>query len=437
MTLHKTSKSKRPEGYNSSTPVMNKHTNFNIQNIDTAVITHIDSVRRIAVIKDPKSGQSNQVQISESISDIGLPPSNKGIEAIISKRNGELIVTGFISSGGFFMGDKSQVGKSDESGGSERNLFESLFSQPFEYTAYKEKDRNLNYRRRKPYDIIPGDIGWRNDAYGNSISALRGINQIKANDLTQIIQIALENLTRITTNNFEIFWGGGILQFSNYDNKPNIKFKMADDHLNKFKKNIYDFEMELGNPEDGNFLSAKFITKDKKVLSFGFDKKGNIFVEHPKDKMTRIRDNNVFAVGGNSVKTVGKKYIVDVGEDSNEIIGLNKNVDINGSLNIDLKTLLSKANIGDKNLTDENLVVLQKHLDDFDLVVKLLLMVLSSPSSGDLGIPVPLIARLSAGMTTAGLANQLTDLIAKFTELQLLSSTNAIKSRKTQKVRLK
>lgn len=271
-------------------------------------IVSVDSGRRVIKVDDYK-GQSYTLGMAQDVRDFSLPQSSKNQRVIIKENNGEPYIVGYFPDPGFIYGDESNVNKSEDSGGIQMDTSESIFHLPKSYRPYKNSDRNLNFRRQRPYDLIPGDIGWKQPDDGNLLGVLRGLNVLKVSEICQIIQNALNNKTTIVSDNMDMVWGGGVIKFENINNRTRLIYKIADRHIGKARSGKYDMQLEIGDTSDNNFISLRFTTKEGKGFYVGVDRAGRIFMENPTDLFTRVAEERVAAVGGTDVEVVGSKKV--------------------------------------------------------------------------------------------------------------------------------
>lgn len=365
----------------------NKGTRYGVDDYGIAIVTHVDSIRRTARIT---AGRHKEIiaLLPEDHSDASLPPQGEGVKAWVffGGREQPQIICYLPETTPYSADEVLETSPRTE--GATRKIDETLFSIDVNYRSWKDWDSGLNMRGSKPRDLIPGDKVTRT-VDGNFIGALRGgINVMKTSDLCQVIQSAVDNLTRTVSSNYQLYTDWGTIDISNDEDSVKLHLQCSDRHKEKSKKEIYDFSLELGETESGDFISIKYVTKDEKTYTYNMNKKGKIQINMPNDLITKVAQDKNSAVGGNCVEVIGKEKVVEYG--SKAIIQPQPSASsTNGTLHL-----------GGEATHPADTLVQQPHLDKYEELLKFVLKVMVTPMA-DI-IPVPLIGKLSATDPSVG-----------------------------------
>lgn len=276
-------------------------------------VLRIDSVRRTCRIRD-MNGSDLVIGWCGTISDSSIPENEVGLRALVDYSSKEPTIVSFLPVNSGYA-DKKQIEFSSETGGEEKDFFESLFAEEFSYQSFQETRVKKNFRYKTPYDMIAGDILFRNKREGNYLLIGRGgLNVLKVSETNQIIQSLLDNLTRVLARNLEFITDFGVLNFYNNDGQVKMHLKASRNHSD-VKIGDYDIDLQVGSCDDGNTVSFKYITeKNRDPYLYTIDRSGQEFKHVPSNSMYVFEENLIESVAENRGAYVGKSYMIEVGE---------------------------------------------------------------------------------------------------------------------------
>ncbi len=381
-----------------------------MKNLIVSNIERVDSVKRLITISNSRS-QSLTLNLAESAGTYGegefsLPPSGRDWKALISYDSGKPILIKFIPSSLF--ADPDQIDKKMQSGGTDKDHFDSIVGDSTTYQSFKS-DRDQNYRGNKYYDLIAGDWGHRG-LEGNMVGVLRGgVNIFKVDELCQMVQMLEDHLTRIVSENFEIFTSWGVLRMENNAGHTLLTLKGNSGLNDKFdtRKESYEFELEIGAckaiKDKAFFLTMKYVPKTGDPVFFGIDREGNMVTKAPKDVWEYVEEERSM-IARNIGMLAQKDIRVDAGGQVELRAGSHATADPDtGEISLDMAGMIldmdsSTVHVGDK---------LMRGNPQYQLVTKAFLDQKWGPLIDDLTLLVATPMAALGGIPLAGIVQQL------------------------------
>lgn len=218
-------------------------------------------------------------------------------------------------------------------------------------TDNTEQEGQGYYRGRNiPKDMVGSDL-MLTTPDGNRMGVMRGNYNVMdggPGKKAKIETFGEQDLTRITTEDFELLTGFGILTIHNTEGRCGLTFRAAADQLNEsggeeelwtFKLDIGDdgdfFNLEVGTPEGGT--AAKFnITPDGKVTLLGVNgvdlvggDKTPSHQDFGSDLISRVLGKIITEVGGTVSETFASTRTTKVSETDQRTVGHNAETAVN------------------------------------------------------------------------------------------------------------
>jgi hypothetical protein len=351
-------------------------------------------------------GEDVIVGIAEDPNCGTLPAHDEGWHAILSGEAGDEWIVGFVPDSALGQNDDNLQNALDTAG-TEILLSESINATNDSYRSHKDYKSFLNYRSRKPFDLIPGDISYTG-VDGNFLHLLRGgENRLGVSEICQIIQYASDNLTRVVSDNMQFYTSWGTIEIVNENNGTVLKLKGNSEHLKGAKEENYNFELCVGACPNNSYITMTYYPKEQEnPVVYVITNSGIRFFETPADDILRVAGNRVTAVGANDItvveglsssfakdkvqeyennhtETVGKlkkikteTFEKEVGKDETTTVqgksveNITGNKEISSSAKAFMKVSGAKQTIlGGTSGGDDDLLVTRPHLDDFDKAV--------------------------------------------------------------------
>lgn len=218
-------------------------------------------------------------------------------------------------------------------------------------TDNTEQEGQAYYRSRNiPKDMVGSDV-LLTTPDGNRMGTMRGNYNVMdggPGTKAKVETFGEADLTRITTEDFELFTGFGIFTIHNTEGRCGLSFRAASDQLNEsggeeelwtFRLDIGDdgdfFNLEVGSPEGGT--AARFnITPDGKVTLLGVNgvdlvggDKTPSHQDFGSDLISRIVGKIVTEVGGAVTETFQSTRTTKVSETDQRTVGHNNETAVN------------------------------------------------------------------------------------------------------------
>lgn len=405
-----------------------------MNNISVGTVLYVDSNRHLAKVLTT-DGKKMEVGFSSKVSAYGfgdnsIPEAGVNLKCIITSESGEPFIKSFLPPSSMY-GLDEQVDKSTYSEATEKDISQSITASDKNYTAYSisELDRKKNYRNNQYYDKIGGDIIY-NTSSGNMLGVLRGgVNIMKTSELCQLLQFYEDDLTRIVSRNFELFTDLGTHGIYNEEGKTRIHLKGSTGRNSKYnaREEKYEFEFQLGackvgGDTDSFFMTFEYKTAGSETLLFSIGKDGTALLKLPKDLWLDIKEDLLVTVGKNIGVFSGQDLKMDAQSIKlvSDVQGVvdpitNSFTQTEEGFYLELKkagnpidrskAVLGKANKQEVQVFDnETLIgstsgshkqlVQKSHVEDkYNELCQVLMEIFTSPSLGDLGIPLPFAAR--------------------------------------------
>jgi hypothetical protein len=207
------------------------------------------------------------------------------------------------------------------------------------------------YRSRNiPKDLVGSDF-LITSPDGNRMGVLRGRYNVMdggPGTKAKIETFGEQDLTRITTEDFELLTGFGMLKIHNSEGRCGLSFRAASDQLNEsggeeelwtFRLDIGDdgdfFNLEVGTPEGGT--AAKFnITPDGKVTHLGLNgvdliggDKAPSHQTYGSDLLIQVLGKIIKDVSGSVTESIQGNRTTTVSESDQRTAGHNEEVAVN------------------------------------------------------------------------------------------------------------
>lgn len=233
---------------------------------------------------------------------------------------------------------------------------------------------NSGYYREPgtPSDVMAGD--WvHTTPEGNKIAALRGGYNVMGSGpqaKAKIETFGDRDLTRITTEDFELNTGFGILKIQNTEGRCGLSFRAAVDQLTEsggsedqwtFKLDIGEtgdyFAMEVASP-DGRTQSKIGMTPDGQVTLLGTNGvsivdggKTASHLEYASNLLLKVMGSLKQTVRGEVVETFEASQTTQVSESRNVVVGQNEGISVNNNRTLSVGGVEQKIISGGSPIT--------------------------------------------------------------------------------------